>query len=198
MILHWQRIPLLSILALALLALAQTAAVGPALLAKANAGDAAAQVAVGEYYAAAAYDLHSAELAGEEYKMAAEWYLKAAGKGDLAGELHLAALYRDGGKGFPRDMAQAAGWYRRAAEQGDVSAQATLGLLYSIGQGVGQDFVEAFYWASLAAAVESPKQQQYAANRQLIGTHLSMDQVQDVQDRVTAWLAAHPHTGAAK
>ena len=98
-----------------------------------------------------------------------------------AGELHLAALYRDGGKGFPRDMAQAAAWYRKAAEQGDVTAQGTLGVLYSMGQGVPQSDVEAYFWLDLAAAVKGPNQEQYAANRQMIGEHITADELSDVR-----------------
>lgn len=129
---------------------AQTAGLDPALLAKANGGDAAAQVQLGESYAAGkgvAPDLHQA----------AEWYKKAADKGDLAAELHLAQLYRDGGKNFPHDMAQAAEWYRKAAERGDPGAQATLATLYSIGQGVPQNYLEAYYWLYLAAAAKGPQ-----------------------------------------
>ena len=106
--------------------------------------------------------------------------------------MHLAALYRDGGKGFPRDMEQAAAWYRKAAEQGDVAAQGTLGVLYSIGQGVPQNDVEAYYWLDLAAAVKGPNQEQYAANRQMIGTQITADELEEVQERVAKWLAAHP------
>ena len=119
--------------------------IDPALLAKANAGDAAAQVAVGESYA-------SGTGVARDYEQAAEWYQKAADKGDIQGELHLAALYRDGGKDFPRDMVQAADWYLKAADQGDVGAEATMGTLYSMGQGVEQNYVEAYYWLDLAAA----------------------------------------------
>jgi TPR repeat protein len=165
-------------------AAAQTAGI-PALLAKANAGDAAAQVLVGESYAAG-------QGIERDLQQAAEWYKKAAGKGDLAGELHLAALYRDGGKNFPRDMAQAADWYRKAAEQGDAGAQATLAVLYSIGQGVPQNYVEAYYWLCLATAVKGPKQEQYAANRQMMGVHLTVDDQAEAEERAAKWLAAHP------
>ena len=164
---------------------AQTSAIDPALLAKANSGDAASQVQVGECYA-------SGQAVTRDLKQAAEWYLKAAEKGDTSGEVHLAALYRDGGKNFPRDMAQAAEWYRKAAEHGDVAAQATLGVLYSIGQGVPQSNVEAYYWLDLAAAVKGPNQEKYAANRQLIGAHLTVDELAEVEERVAKWLAAHP------
>jgi TPR repeat protein len=169
----------------------QNSGIDPALLAKANAGDVAAQVAVGESYAAG-------KGAVRDLNQAAEWYRKAAGKNDISGELHLAALYRDGGKGFPRDMVQAATWYRKAAEQGDVTAQATLGLLYSLGQGVAKSDVEAYFWLDLAASAKGPKQQQYAQNRQLIGTHITTDELEEVQERVAKWQAAHPRPAGSE
>ncbi len=183
---QWKELILRPIFALALVpAFAQTAGIDPALLAKANGGDAAAQVMVGESYAAG-------KGVARNWKQAAEWYRKAADKGDIGGEVHLAALYRDGGKGFPREMAQAAAWYRRAAEQGDAGAQGILGVLYSIGQGVPPDYVEAYYWLDLAAAVKGPNQQKYIANRQMVGTHLTTDEVAEIEERVGKWMAAHP------
>ena len=180
------------IFAFALLpAFAQTAGIDAALLTKANAGDAAAQVLAGESYAAG-------KGVERDLKQAAEWYRRAAEKGNVAGELHLAALYRDGGKGFVRDMAQAAAWYRRAAEQGDAGAQGTLGLLYSVGQGVAHNDVEAYYWLDLAAAAKGPNQEKYAANRQMIGTHITAEELEAVQERVAKWLAAHPRPNAAQ
>jgi TPR repeat protein len=184
----------LMIVASALLsAYAQTPAIDPALLAKANAGDAAAQVQLGDNNRAAGDAVpHNPMQSAEYYKQAIAWYRKAADQGSIAGQMHLAALYRDGGKGFSRDMKQAAEWYRKAAEQGDVTAQATLGVLYSIGQGVPRDDVEAYYWLDLAASVKGPNQEKYAASRQLIGTHITTGQLEEVQDRVSAWIAAHP------
>ena len=165
--------------------------VDPALLAKANAGDTAAQVTVGECYA-------EGKGVARSYKQASEWFLKAANKNDIDAELHLAALYRDGNKDFPRDMQQAANWYRKAADQGDATAQGTLGTLYSMGQGVPQSYVEAYYWLDLAAAVRGPRQAQYAANRQMIGTHITADELADVQDREAKWKAAHPRPDSAQ
>ena len=165
--------------------------IDPALLAKANAGDAAALVLVGENYVAG-------KAVALDLRQAAEWYRKAADKGDLAGELHLAALYRDGGKGFARDMEQAAAWYRKAAEQGDAGAQATLGLLYSLGQGLPRDYVEAYFWLDLAASVKGPKQEQYTANRQLIGRLITTGDLEEIEERVARWQAAHPRPAAPK
>ncbi len=164
---------------------AQVAGIDPALQAKAAAGDAAAQVAVGESY-------ESGTGVARDCKLAAMWYRKAADKGYIAGELHLAALYRDGGKDFPQDMTQAAAWYLKAADQGDVSAEATMGTLYSMGQGVEQNYAEAYYWLDLAAAVKGPRQEQYAEHRQMMGAHITTDELAAVQARAAAWKTAHP------
>lgn len=182
----WRQLVLTMALAVgSLLAFAQKDGMDAALLAKANAGDASAQVLVGESYA-------EGKTVARDLKTASEWYRKAAEQGDVSGEVHLADLYRDGGKGFPRDIEQAAEWYRKAAERGDVSAQGTLGVLYSIGLGVSQSNVEAYYWLDLAAAVKGPNQEKYAANRQMVGTHITTGELEEIQEREAKWLAAHP------
>jgi TPR repeat protein len=169
--------------------------IDPALLVKANTGDPAAQVAMGEHYAqAAASDHDKVQMAGD-YQQAVAWYRKAADQNNIPAEMHLAALYRDGGgKIIPRDMEQAATWYRRAADQGDPTAQATLGVLYSMGQGVAHSDVDAYFWLDIAASVKGPNQEKYAANRQMIGERITADELSDVQDRVAAWKAAHPRS----
>nr|WP_279496422.1 hypothetical protein [Aeromonas veronii] len=43
-------------------------------------------------------------------------------------------------------------WYRKAAEQGDAEAQRALGLMYATGDGVAQDYQQAYAWASSAVA----------------------------------------------
>ncbi len=177
------------LIATASLTAGQTTGIDAALLAQAAAGDAVAAVRVGESYAAG-------QGVTRDLKQAAIWFQKVAEQGDVSGELHLAALYRDGGKGFPRDMAQAAAWYRKAAEQGDAGAQGTLGTLYSMGQGVPQNYVEAYYWLDLAAAVKGPNQERFAANRQMVGAHITADELEAVQERVAAWKAAHSRQNA--
>jgi TPR repeat protein len=163
------------------------------LLAKASAGDAAAQVQVGDSFAEGNGQERSPKRLAADCKLAAEWYRKAAELGYLDGQLKLAALYRDG-KGVPRDMAAAASWYRKAADQGDAGAQGTLGLLYAFGQGVPHNDVEAYFWLDLAAAVKGPNQEKYAANRQMVGTRITADELAEVQERVENWKAAHPRT----
>ena len=176
---------------------AQTATIDPALLAKANSGDAAAQVQVGEQYAKAAEAAQFRDQAAGDWKQAVAWYTKAADQKNLDGELHLAELYRDGGgQAFPRDMTQAAAWYRKAADQGDTGAQGMLGMLYSLGQGVPQNDVEAYFWLDLAAGAPGPHQAQYIANRQNVGTRITEDQLDEIRERVAKWKAAHPQPAA--
>jgi hypothetical protein len=162
----------------------QSSGVDAGLLSRANSGDAAAQVAVGEKYAAGV-DVT------QNLKQAADWYRKAAEQGNAAGEVHLAELYRDG-RGVDRDKTQAADWYRKAADQGDAGAQGTLAMLYVMGQGVPQNDAEAYFWLDLAAAVKTPRQDQYIANRQNVGTRITADELQQLQERVAKWKAAHP------
>jgi len=169
-----------------------------AILAKANSGDAAAQVQVGEQYAHAGATEHYKSVAAQDYQQAAAWYLKAANQKSVDGEMHLAALYRDGGNGFDRDMEQAAAWYLKAANHGNVLAQGTLGVLYSMGQGVERDDVEAYFWLDIAASSKGPNQEKYAATRQMIGERITADELTAVQDRVAAWLAAHPQSNSSK
>ena len=95
-------------------------------------------------------------------------------------------------------MAQAAAWYRKAADEGDAGAQGTLGVLYSLGQGVPQSDVEAYFWLDLAAAVKGPKQEKYAANRQMVGQYITADELSDVEDRVEKWKAAHRRPDATE
>lgn len=197
-----QLIPAAMFLAILLSAAAQSvtpAGVDPALLAKASAGDAAAQVAVGEQYARTAVAEHNKTQMAADYQQELAWYQKAASQNNIAGEMHLAALYRDGaGNTVPRDMQQAAAWYRKAADQGDPTAQGILGVLYSIGQGVPRDDVEAYFWLDLAAGVRGPNQEKYAANRQAIGERITADELSEAQDRVAAWKAAHPRAASSK
>jgi TPR repeat protein len=71
-------------------------------------------------------------------------------------------------------------------------------VLYSMGQGVPQSDVEAYFWLALAADVKGPNQEKYAANRQMVGQRITADELAGVEDRVSAWKAAHPRPGGSK
>jgi TPR repeat protein len=169
----------------------QQLAIDPALLAKANAGDPAAEVSVGEGYAKAAGAAQDPETAIDNWSKSAEWYSKAAAQSYVAAEIRLADCYSYG-RGVARDKVKAAEWYRKAAEQDDPGAQGTLAMLYTVGQGVPQDDGEAYFWFDLAASADTPNQQRYITNRQNVGTRITADQLAAVQQRLKKWKAAHP------
>lgn len=163
----------------------QTTGIDAALLAKANSGNAEAQVQVGEAYA-------DGKGVARDPQAAVDWYTKAAAQGSVPAELHLAVLYRDGaGKTFPRNPEQAAAWYRKAADHGDAGAQGTLGMLYTVGQGVPRNDADAYFWLDLASGAPGPNQAQYAANRQIVGTRVSADELDAIHEREDKWKAEH-------
>ncbi|HXC64281.1 MAG TPA: tetratricopeptide repeat protein, partial [bacterium] len=78
------------------------------------------------------------------------YYLKAAGQGDVAGELKLGYAY-EMGRGADRDEAQALHWYGLAAQQGDSHAQLMEGLFLWTGTGCQADHAQGLEWMRKAA-----------------------------------------------
>ena len=147
--------------------------------ARAQAGDAIAQVALGRRY-------EQGRGVAREAARAAQWYLRAAGQGDNDARYALGRLFEAGdgvkrdyykaaewyrlaagvgghreagfalgnlyfhGRGVAPDFAEALGWFRRAAEQGHAAARYMMGAMYEKGWGVEPDPVEAYVWYSLA------------------------------------------------
>ncbi|MBC8003772.1 MAG: sel1 repeat family protein [Opitutaceae bacterium] len=127
---------------------AQTNVVTPALVeetkARAEKGDAEAQVKLGFYYGRGL-------VVAQDYTESTRWYRKAADQGHAAGQYNLGMAYAKN-KGAPQNPAEAVRWVRKAADQGYAPAQYGLGSWYAYGQNVGKDVVEAHKWYSLALA----------------------------------------------
>lgn len=165
---------------------AQTAELDPTLPTRAQNGEVAAQIQLGQAYA-------TGKGEPQDGNQAVVWLSKAADQKSVDAYKALGELYRNGaGKHFARDLVQAVAWYRKAAEANDVESQGMLGVFYSYGQGVEQNYIEAYFWLDVAALAAGPKQAQYAANRQMIGQHITADELEAVQGRVAQWKAAHP------
>jgi hypothetical protein len=114
-----------------------------AVKAKADAGNAEAQKALGECYS-------NGQGVEQDYAQAAQWYRKAADQGNAAAQAALGELY-EVGQGVQRNAAEAAKWYRSASEQGHARGQYSLAQLYLTGNGVQQDLAEALKWYRQAA-----------------------------------------------
>lgn len=94
-----------------------SAAVG-GLLAQARAGDAGAQLRLGQAYAVG-------NGVPRDDVQAAGWYARSAGQGNVAAQARLGWAYH-AGAGVPRDDVVAATWLLLASGQGDASAAARL------------------------------------------------------------------------
>jgi hypothetical protein len=99
----------------------------------------------------------------------------------------------EAGLAEPQDFAQAAAWFRKAAEQGDAEAQYSLVGLYYIGQGVPQDWEEAYFWHDLAAAgkLDASNANDAAKYRDKAASHLTPADLSRAQARARKWFEAH-------
>ncbi len=138
-------------------------------------GDAQAQYKLGQIYEA------QSDLTG-----AARWYHVAAKQGLADAQYRLAQIVMhdpslgvDENMSLPkRDSVVAAKWYRKAADQGHVLAQFALGRCYLYGDGVRQDYTEAYKWFSLAAKQGNTAA---AAARDKLVPQMTAEQIEETQ-----------------
>ena len=113
------------------------------LKAKAESGDAEAQMKLGVAYS-------KGDVLKLDYKEAANWYRKASEQGHAGAQNAIGELY-EAGQGVVRDEKEAASWYRRSAEQGLPAGQYSLAVMYLMGNGVTKDDAEALKWYHASA-----------------------------------------------
>lgn len=104
-------------------------------------GNAQAQCQLGAIY-----------LDKKDYTESMKWSLKAAEQGSAFAQMCVGAMYSKGLGGVKANWVEAAKWMRRSADQGLGEAQGVLGECYLNGEGVPQDYVEAYKWFNLSAA----------------------------------------------
>jgi TPR repeat protein len=126
------------------------------LLAMAEAGNAAAQLRLGEEY------LYGQGVANDPEE-AFTWLRKAADAGARDAQYHVARMYYEGA-GVNRDLRAMFTWLTRAADGGDERAQYLMGKMYQQGQVVGQDLSQAAAWYRRATERGMPVAQ-YALGR---------------------------------
>jgi localization factor PodJL len=113
------------------------------LIARAEAGDVAAQFDLAVRYAEGRSGAH-------DYELAAKWYSKAAQQGHAIAQYRLALLYEKG-LGVAKDMERAKELYQRAAERGNVRAMHNLGVLAAEGADGKPNYTSAALWFAQAA-----------------------------------------------
>ncbi len=113
------------------------------LLARAQAGDPAAQFDLAAHYA----EDFSAK---DNLALAAQWYERAAQQGHAVAEYRLASLFEKG-HGVTKDLERAKDLYQRAAEKGNIRAMHNLGVLAAEGSDGKPNYTSAALWFSKAA-----------------------------------------------
>ena len=76
---------------------------------------------------------------------------------------------------------------QKSAAEGNADAQFYLGGIYFTGHGTQRNFEEAYFWHSLAAKSGKSKEELDSLRR-----YLPAGRVAAIEERVTAWLKAHP------
>lgn len=117
-----------------------------ALIEKAEAGDADAQVELGNKY----YKGLDVE---KNHDLSVEWCRKSADQGNPRGQNAMGVMYQYG-YGLEKSFSEALNWYRKAAEQLYDKALYHLGIMYKHGYGVKQNHEDAFGWCMKAAELE--------------------------------------------
>jgi TPR repeat protein len=122
---------------------------------------------------------------------------KAEG-GSLGAQRGMASLYLDNewtDNGLlKKDNREAIKWLLLAAEQGDQEAPSTLFDLYIYGVDMPKDYVEAYFWGKLYLAEGKHTASTVDQQLNIVAQSLSLEQRQAIENRVTEWLKAHPHS----
>ena len=103
-----------------------------------------------------------------DYKLAIDWFRKAAVKGHKGSQYNLGIMYYMG-RGVPKSLDVAAKWFLAASEKNHAAAQYNLGFMYYGGEGVEKDIRQAYKWIDRAAQLGDEKA--LAARDSLMKTH---------------------------
>lgn len=150
------------------------------LLARAERGDAHAQMWLGTYY-------EQGRFGRTDFQEALKWLRKAAVQGDPDAQVCLGQMYEDG-EGVQQNYIMAAKWYLKAANHvpdsgGAGQGRNGLGLLYLNGLGVPKDYVQAYMWFSLTGS---------QINLPYAKAKMSPGQILKAERKAQQWRDLHP------
>ena len=121
----------------------------------------------------------------KDYNEAFKWFLKSAEQGNSYAQLYVGAIYFKGVSDAKTNSVEAVKWIRRSANQGNADAQGCLGEAYQNGEGITQDYVEAYKWYALSAAQDGPGTE----SRNAIIPLMTPEQIAEGQRRSAAFVA---------
>jgi len=115
------------------------------------------------------------EGAVQDYKKAAELYIKVAEQGHPEAQLMIGVMHLQG-QGVAADSNEALIWLEKSALQGNAAAQFGVGAIYFDGLNVEQNYAEAFRWFELAADQGHAEAQYYLGLMYREGLGVTKDQ----------------------
>ena len=119
------------------------------LLERAEQGDSEAQYQLGKLY-------YSGENVKKNYRVAFEWYKKAAESGHVLAQRMVAEMLLEGSQEIKKNRKLAFYWMQCAAMQDDTTALERLGDMYAKGEGCVKDQNKAIEWYEKAAFKNNP------------------------------------------
>ncbi|MDD5657065.1 MAG: caspase family protein [Elusimicrobia bacterium] len=123
----------------------------------------------------------------QDYAEAGRLWELAAAHGSPHAPWGLGLLYRGGLGGYAKNHGEAVKWFRTGVERGELGyAAAELGAAYEAGEGVVQDFVEAYKWYLLAALRENPAARE---GMKRLSQAMTKEQVAEAQKLANAYQA---------
>ncbi|TCL73001.1 hypothetical protein EV286_104431 [Rhizobium sp. BK251] len=130
----------------------------------------------------AAFHMQGVDGTDADYKLAAEFYRKAAEQGDAPAQDMLSWMLLEG-EVVPPDPIEARLWAERAATSGIAASMTRLGMLYHNAIGVDRDAVQAAYWWERGAMLGDADAQAMLGAACHMGTGIAADRV-----AALAWL----------
>ena len=109
------------------------------ILRAAERGNEEAQFQIAEMY-------RTGDYVEKNLQEALKWYRMAAENGSADAQYYLAEMYRMGSSSAEKNFSEALKWYKLSAENGNYDAMSELGHMYYRGDGVEQNYNEAYYW----------------------------------------------------
>ncbi|HTL54851.1 MAG TPA: PEGA domain-containing protein [Candidatus Limnocylindrales bacterium] len=152
--------------------------------ARAEKGDAAAQLQLGFLYT-------TGTGVAPDLEKAFKWHRKAAQQGLPQAQYQLGLEFASG-TGVKRDRSEAVHWFRAAAEKGFSPAQLELGMCYLEGQGIDANGSEALKWFRQASSLGSASADYQIGNCYLEG----IGTAKDIEEGIR-WVQQAADKGAA-
>lgn len=102
----------------------------------------------------------------------------------MAGFNEALTAYKNG------DFKMAVNEFKELSMQGNAQSQYILGLMYRQGQGIQQDYIQAYEWLSLAALEKSDA----IKFRDSLKAKMNADQIKKAQYLVQEWISQYKHS----